>query len=146
MRNHVQLSESIPVISLLAVTGGFLESYSFICRDQIFANCQTGNLVLLAMYFSQRDFFQAFTYTTRLLLLYRNSSDKLYPGYYLSEISSLETDDCLSGNHPDAPCGIYPLRSPQYCGHYHDRVFLFHSGGDFPQGQRYRLRHNYVHR
>lgn len=63
MRNHVQLSESIPVISLLAVTGGFLESYSFICRDQVFANCQTGNLVLLAMYFSQRDFFQAFTYT-----------------------------------------------------------------------------------
>lgn len=67
MQSKIQPSESIFVISLLAVTGGFLESYSFICRDQVFANCQTGNLVLFAMYLSRKEFFRAFIYLIPVL-------------------------------------------------------------------------------
>ncbi|WP_235821717.1 YoaK family protein [Gottfriedia acidiceleris] len=34
---------------LLALVGGFLDGYNFISRDGVFANAQTGNLVLLAI-------------------------------------------------------------------------------------------------
>ncbi len=57
-----QISESVFVICMLALTGGFLETYSFLCRDQVFANCQTGNLVLMAMYLSQGNLYRAFIY------------------------------------------------------------------------------------
>lgn len=52
---NFQMSESLFIGLLLACVGGFLESYSFLCRDGVFANCQTGNLVLLSMYFAKAD-------------------------------------------------------------------------------------------
>ena len=46
----LQRSDGLAVGVLLTLTGGFLESYSFITRDEVLANCQSGNLVLSAMY------------------------------------------------------------------------------------------------
>jgi len=40
-------SNSIYLGALLAVVGGFLDVYTFISRDGVFANAQTGNVVLL---------------------------------------------------------------------------------------------------
>lgn len=59
---NIQMSESLSVGLLLACVGGFLESYSFLCRDGVFANCQTGNLVLLAMYLAKGDWTRVFSY------------------------------------------------------------------------------------
>lgn len=39
------VSESFPLAVLLTVSGGFLDAYTFCCRDQVFANAQTGNVV-----------------------------------------------------------------------------------------------------
>lgn len=44
-----QMSESLRLGILLAVVGGFLEAYTFFCRGGVFANCQTGNLVMFAL-------------------------------------------------------------------------------------------------
>lgn len=87
MQSKIQPSESVFVISLLAVTGGFLESYSFVCRDQVFANCQTGNLVLFAMYLSSQEFFRALFYLIPILafiagiLLTNRIRDRLSPNF-----------------------------------------------------------------
>lgn len=54
-KSNIQMSESLFVGLLLASVGGFLESYSFISRDGVFANCQTGNLVLLSLYLVKGD-------------------------------------------------------------------------------------------
>ena len=62
-----QMSESLSVGLLLASVGGFLESYSFICRDGVFANCQTGNMVLLAMYLAKGDFAHVISYFIPIL-------------------------------------------------------------------------------
>lgn len=63
MKNkNIQMSESLLIGLLLACVGGFLESYSFLCRDGVFANCQTGNLVLLAMYLVKADWFRVISY------------------------------------------------------------------------------------
>lgn len=44
-----QMSESLRLGVLLAIVGGFLEAYTFFCRGGVFANCQTGNLVMFAL-------------------------------------------------------------------------------------------------
>jgi uncharacterized membrane protein YoaK (UPF0700 family) len=48
-------SNSFTLGVLLAIVGGFLDAYTFISRDGVFANAQTGNLVLLAVKAANRD-------------------------------------------------------------------------------------------
>lgn len=45
----MQRSESMPLGVLLTVTGGFLDAYTFLYRGGVFANAQTGNLVMLGL-------------------------------------------------------------------------------------------------
>ena len=49
MKQRRQTSETFMVASLLAVIGGFCDTYSYLCRGEVFANAQTGNIVLLAV-------------------------------------------------------------------------------------------------
>ncbi len=56
MAEKFQPSESFRVTALLAVTGGFLDAYSYIARGGVFANAATGNIVLLALNLSQGNF------------------------------------------------------------------------------------------
>lgn len=44
-----QMSETFLVGSLLAIIGGFLDAYTYTCRGQVFANAQTGNMVLFGL-------------------------------------------------------------------------------------------------
>lgn len=45
----VQVSESFWLCALLTTTGGFLDVYTYVTRGHVFANAQTGNLVLLGL-------------------------------------------------------------------------------------------------
>lgn len=42
-----QMSDSMRLGALLALAGGFLDAYTFLCRGNVFANAQTGNIVML---------------------------------------------------------------------------------------------------
>jgi uncharacterized membrane protein YoaK (UPF0700 family) len=42
-------SESVELGILLAIVGGFLDAYTFVGRGGVFANAQTGNVVLIGM-------------------------------------------------------------------------------------------------
>ena len=44
-----QMSESLLIGAILAFTGGFLDVYTYICRGKVFANAETGNIVLLGI-------------------------------------------------------------------------------------------------
>lgn len=44
-----QTSETYRVGILLAAAGGFLDAYTFVCRGHVFANAQTGNIVLFGV-------------------------------------------------------------------------------------------------
>ena len=46
---HRQVSDSIPMALLLALTGGFLDAYTYVTRGGVFANAQTGNFALMAL-------------------------------------------------------------------------------------------------
>ena len=45
----LQTSERFRIGALLAVAGGLLDAYTYLMRDGVFANAQTGNIVLLGV-------------------------------------------------------------------------------------------------
>lgn len=47
---------------ILAIVGGLLDAYTFVGRGGVFANAQTGNIVLLGVYASKRDWNQVLIY------------------------------------------------------------------------------------
>ncbi len=53
------IHETVVFGILLAIAGGFLDAYTYIGRDGVFANAQTGNIVLLGVYASQGKWAEA---------------------------------------------------------------------------------------
>lgn len=62
MQREKQMSESVRLGVVLAIVGGFMDAYSYLCRDQVFANAQTGNMLLFGVRLSERNFAMAFHY------------------------------------------------------------------------------------
>ena len=60
MQLHIKTSESVGLGALLAIVGGFLDAYTFICRGGVFANAQTGNIVLVGVEATKGNWGQAF--------------------------------------------------------------------------------------
>ena len=52
---RIQMSETVLIGSLLALAGGFLDAYTYICRGGVFANAQTGNIVLFSLHLCQME-------------------------------------------------------------------------------------------
>lgn len=48
-----KVAESFTIAMLLALVGGYLDIYSYLARGKVFANTQTGNLVLLGYNIAQ---------------------------------------------------------------------------------------------
>ena len=66
MKDHrkltrIQMSETILIGTLLALAGGFLDAYTYICRGGVFANAQTGNIVLFSLHLCQMEWERALT-------------------------------------------------------------------------------------
>ncbi|MDO4311590.1 MAG: YoaK family protein [Eubacteriales bacterium] len=62
MKQKKQMSESIRLGVLLAVSGGFMDAYSYIEREHVFANAQTGNMLLFGVNLSEGNFAAAARY------------------------------------------------------------------------------------
>ena len=77
IRKPKQMSESMILGVVLTLAGGFQDAYSYNCRGQVFANAQTGNIVLLGQNIASGNF--------------QNALHSLFPllaflaGVYLSE-------------------------------------------------------------
>ena len=56
---NIQMSETILIGTLLALAGGFLDAYTYICRGGVFANAQTGNIVLFSIHLTQMEWARA---------------------------------------------------------------------------------------
>lgn len=53
MSKQKQMSEHILTGGVLAAVGGFFDAYTYICRGHVFANAQTGNIVLFGVMLSE---------------------------------------------------------------------------------------------
>ncbi len=61
-RSKRQMSESLQLGAVLALAGGFMDAYSYMCRGHVFANAQTGNILLLGIHLSQGEWGDALHY------------------------------------------------------------------------------------
>ena len=77
IRKPKQMSESMILGVVLTLAGGFQDAYSYNCRGQVFANAQTGNIVLLGQNIASGNFQNALHYLFPLLAF--------IAGVYLSE-------------------------------------------------------------
>ncbi|SER66585.1 YoaK family protein [Parafannyhessea umbonata] len=62
MRRATQTSESIELAALLAMSGGLMDAYSYLGRGKVFANAQTGNLLLLGVHAAAGEWAQTIQY------------------------------------------------------------------------------------
>lgn len=68
MKLHLEkASESYLVGVLLAIAGGYLDVYTYICRGGVFANAQTGNIVLLGINMADQNWSKILFYTYPIL-------------------------------------------------------------------------------
>ena len=65
--NQHSITESVQFGIILAMVGGFLDAYTFISRGGVFANAQTGNIVMLSMQLAKGEFRDAFMYFLPIL-------------------------------------------------------------------------------
>lgn len=62
-----QMSESFVTAAFLSVSGGLQDAYTYFCRGRVFANAQTGNIVLLNDYLFHGNFPEAVHYLVPLI-------------------------------------------------------------------------------
>jgi len=79
------LHEKLEIGLLLAVVGGFLDAYSFLCYGGVFANAQTGNMVLLGVSLINADYINFFHYLIPIIAF---SFGILITEYLLQRLSS----------------------------------------------------------
>ncbi len=65
--NNGQMSEAFITTAFLTLSGGFQDAYTYICRDHVFANGQTGNIVLLAANLVEGSWLKAVRYLLPIL-------------------------------------------------------------------------------
>ena len=66
-KTKFQPSGSFIIGIILAVSGGFWDAYTYILRGQVFANAETGNVVLLGINIAEGNFRQALSYLIPIL-------------------------------------------------------------------------------
>lgn len=62
-----QMSESFVIAALLSISGGLQDVYTYIARDHVFANAQTGNIVLLSTNICERNWSSVLHYAIPVL-------------------------------------------------------------------------------
>lgn len=71
LRDHVthqaQMSEAFFLSMILAVSGGFQDAYTYMVRDHVYANAQTGNVVLMSTNLIQGNWATALRYLLPLI-------------------------------------------------------------------------------
>ena len=66
-KHHGQMSDSMLTAFFIILSGGLQDAYTYCCRGKVFANAQTGNIVLLSTHLFEEDWGQALRYLVPVL-------------------------------------------------------------------------------
>ena len=66
-RTHGQMSESLLTASFIILSGGLQDAYTYLCRGKVFANAQTGNIVLFSAHLFEGEWALSASYLVPLL-------------------------------------------------------------------------------
>ena len=61
------MSDSFRAAVFIVLSGGFQDAYTYCCRDEVFANAQTGNVVLMSQHFMMGEWKDGLKYLLPLL-------------------------------------------------------------------------------
>ena len=61
-----QMSESMLTAAFVVLSGGLQDAYTYLCRGQVFANAQTGNIVLMSVHAFAGEWGEALRYLVPL--------------------------------------------------------------------------------
>lgn len=61
-RPYGQMSDSFLMSAFIILSGGLQDAYTYCCRDKVFANAQTGNIVLMSTHLFAGDWAGVFRY------------------------------------------------------------------------------------
>lgn len=62
-----QMSDALPTVACLTLSGGLQDAYTYCVRGKVFANAQTGNIVLMSQHFFGADWLGGARYLIPLL-------------------------------------------------------------------------------
>ena len=62
------MSESLLVAAFLALSGGYMDAYTYMCRGEVFANAQTGNMILFGISLADGRLAAALSYLLPVLM------------------------------------------------------------------------------
>ena len=88
-KKNSQMSSSLAVGILLALAGGFMDAYSYMARGHVFANAQTGNILLFAVAISEGRSADSLRYL--LPVATRGEQDIIIPGSSQGHMMSLRS-------------------------------------------------------
>lgn len=66
-QKRFQMSETILINIILALSGGAMDAYSYLCRGHVFANAQTGNILLFGVQLAENNASAALKYLWPIL-------------------------------------------------------------------------------
>lgn len=66
-KSHGQMSEAFSTVAFLTLSGGLQDAYTYVSRDHVFANAQTGNIILLSQSIFEQNWSSTLHYLVPLL-------------------------------------------------------------------------------
>ena len=143
-----QISESLALGIFLTLAGGFQDAYSYNVRDHVFANAQTGNIVLLGQNLASGNLMHALRYLLPLAAFFL--------GVYLTEWIKHFYKTSVKIHWRQIVLiieililgitGFLPNELPQCDREHHAFFRLCHAGRYLPQIPQYSMCNNHVHR
>lgn len=84
------IHESLLIGILLALVGGFLDIYTYILKGNVFANAQTGNMVLMGLKLANQDYLGTIYYLIPIIAFFLGIIISEYIKHKLSKVQYIE--------------------------------------------------------
>ena len=135
-RPRGQMSESMLTAAFIILSGGLQDAYTYLCRGKVFANAQTGNIVLFSAYLFDGDWAHSRRYLVPVLsFMLVFSWLSVFIGIsstrrgYTGGSSFFWRRSCCCSCRLSAAGGQHGCQRARF-------VRLRHAGADLPQGAR----------
>ena len=144
MKHSLQMSETLRLGIILALSGGFMDAYSYLERGNVFANAQTGNLLLFGVNLAEGNYFANAQLSPPCSRVYSRHLTCRYcalPQHTTPLASAFRSVGSCYFNM----CSLFPslFKSPRKLTHL---FCLRHSGRKLSQDPQQRSGYNYVYR
>ena len=148
------MSESFLTAVFLSLSGGLQDAYTYLFRGKVFANAQTGNIVLLSANLMDGNWERVLHYLVPLCAFALGvlTAEKMQERFremrtlHWRQLVVLGEGLLLFLRDPAALRRGLSAAGAEPAGQRHRLVCLRHAGAGFPQGERLRLCQHHVHR